>query len=113
MTIAELELTKEDVGESLHDVMSMLQFRMGQWSAKTEMMAEHFHTCSQSYLRYPWPPEQGCPGCKIQLQKWVDRLYLKMPYLLFGWDAVVEAAERNIQLKIDQAHARRNMGAGI
>lgn len=108
-----LVLRKEDVGESLPDVMSMLQFRMGQYSAKAEMMAEQLHTCRQNCLRYPWPPEQGCPGCKIQIQKWVDRLHLEIPYLLFGWDAVVETAERNIQLKIDQAHARRNMGAGI
>jgi len=97
----------------LTDVMNRLERRMTEWSVRAEIMAEQHHTCQQSHLRYPWPPEKGCPGCKHEIQKWVDRLHLEMPFLLFGWDAVIDAAERAIQLKIDQAHVRRNMGAGI
>ena len=106
-------LEPQDVGEPLHDVMSMLMYRMGQFSARSEMMIAQHHTCPQSYLRYPWPPEQGCPGCEHEIKKWVERLHLEMPFLLFGWSAVVEAAERAIQLKIDQAQARRQIGAYI
>lgn len=108
MTVAELERQRR-----LHDVMSMLQFRMGRFSAQAEMMAEQFHTCSQSHFRHPWPPEEGCSGCDLEVKKWAKRFHLEMPLLLFGRDVVIDAAERAIQRKIDQAHAHRNMGAGI
>ena len=106
-------LEVEDVGESFHDVMSMVSFRLGQWSAQAEMAANQIHTCKESHLRYPWPPQQGCSGCEREIQKWAKRFHLEMPLLLFGWQAVIDEAERAIQRKIDQAEVNRNKGAYI
>jgi len=97
----------------LNKMMCDINFQMGQLSARTEMMAEQHHTCQLSYLRYPWPPDPKCPGCQHEIQKWVRRLHLEMPYRLFGPQCVIDAAERAIQRKIEQAEARRNMGAFI
>ena len=108
-------ITKNAVEDALKP-LSMLNeaaFRMGRLSARSEQIAEEFHTCDQSYLRHPWPPQQGCPGCEHEIQKWVQRLHLEMPYRLFGWQCVVDEADRAIQRKMDRAEACRNRGANI
>jgi hypothetical protein len=98
---------------NIHQMLQDLSYRMGRFSAQADIMADQMHTCKCSYLKHPWPPEEGCLGCEREIQKWVKRFHLEIPYRLFGWQCVVDTAERATQRKIDQAVARRNMGAGI
>ena len=93
--------------------MQQATYMLGRLVERVHMFTEQHHTCDQRHFRHPWPPQKDCPGCQCEIDKWVRRLHLEMPYRLFGWDAVVDAAERAIQIKIDQAEANRNKGAYI
>lgn len=102
MPVAQIE-------RDINVMMNNICFRLGQMSAKVE----DFHTCELSHLRYPWPLDPECNGCRNQLEKFVERNYLQIPYLLFGWDAMIDHLAADTKRRSDMAAARRNMGAGI
>lgn len=99
--------------KNANEVLQALSYKLGMVAARYDQMADQRHSCTQSHLRTPWPPEKGCLGCEREIQKWVKRLYLEMPYRLFGWECVVDSAERAIQKRINQAQVHRDKGAGI
>lgn len=88
-------------------------FALGQWVGRMDAFSGHIHTCKNQLYRNPWPLEKGCAGCEKEMEKWVKRLHCEMPFLLFGWDAIVAEIERHLEMKIEQARIRRNLGSGI
>ena len=103
--IAKEQLTFECLGKAMNTIC----FKMGKMTAKME----DFHTCELSYLRYPWPLDQNCSGCRHQLENFVEWNHLEMAYRLFGWNAIINHMEADVKRRSDMAAARRNMGGGI
>ena len=93
----------------INAMMNDICFRLGQMSAK----AEEFHTCKLSHLRYPWPLDPECNGCRHQLERFVKQNHLWMAYKLFGWDTMIDHLAADVKRRSDMAAARRNMGANI
>ncbi len=76
-------------------------FRLGIFIAESEST----HTCNLNHLRRPWPPSKNCEGCRFYIEKIVEREKLQMPYLLFGWDAIVD----NFNLKLECIIRQKNL----
>ena len=98
---------------NIHQMLQDLSFKLGRFSAQADMMIDDMHSCDQSHLKHPWPPQEGCKACDREIQRWVKRLHLQVPFRLFGPECVIQSADKALQRKINQAQARRNMGAGI
>lgn len=88
-------------------------FELGRWTGEMNAILDNLHTCRFSYLKHPWPLDPKCDGCRRELQKFVDRNHLTMAHRLLGWQPIVEHMQRDIQRRIDEAQARRNVGSGI
>jgi hypothetical protein len=91
---------------------------MGRYAAAVERMVEdNSHTCKNAHFRYPYPWERDCVGCRKSMDEFVRRFRLQMPYLLFGWDTMIEHYLQTIKRLGDEADervaTRREIGAYI
>lgn len=93
--------------------MLEVAFALGKWQGQSESILDHHHTCKDNRLMYPWPPSQDCTACKRQVAKFVRTENLEIPYLLFGWDAIVHLFDEALKKKIAQRDANRQKGAFI
>lgn len=98
---------------SLDQRLGDLQWMMGHYTGRMEAYKDSWHTCKDSHLRYPWPPDKNCEACRRSVERHVKKNHLEMPYRLFGWDVIVYSLFLAINRKIEQAEARRNRGAYI
>lgn len=86
---------------------------MGRWMEMGRAREEAEHSCEKQHFRYPWPPDKNCPGCRATVSKYVRIFHLELPYLLLGWDITVAEISRMFDYKVEQAAARRDVGAHI
>lgn len=88
-------------------------FNIGLELGKLNEKVNNFHTCENSWLRYPWPLSQDCHACRHDLEKYVKMLHLEIPYKLFGWDAIIESIEDHHFVTIRRRNAEIDMAANI
>lgn len=100
------------IPSDIHSMLAKAHFELGRYLGMAEAM-EPLHTCKMQHLRYPWPLDPTCDGCRQTLEKYVKRLHLEIPYRLFGWDCVVEAIIRDTNCRIAQRNAKLMEGAYI
>jgi hypothetical protein len=97
------------VDSDFNNMMNSICYQLGQMAAKVE----DFHNCKMSHLRYPWPLDPSCDGCRHRLEKFVKACHLEIPYLLFGWDSMIDHLIRDVDRRARMAEAYRNQGSGI
>lgn len=108
MPVAELMDRREIAEQKSLNMTREISFRLGRMSG----VMDSLHTCG-SPLQYPWPPNPNCHACRVRIDQFVEREHLQMPFLLFGWDVIVEHFWELLERMSQQAAARRNMGDGI
>ena len=92
---------------------SLIEFgrQMGRWEAAAEHIQDQIHSCELGYLRYPWPLDRNCQGCRRTLAKFAERHHLDAT--LLDWDTIVRLMEQDLLQKTEERSARLSMGAFI
>ena len=91
-------------------------YLMGRAEASLERFqeaVEEWHTCALSYLRYPFPWDETCPGCRRDMETYVRHEHLGMAYRLWGFTAIHQHYERHLKWVHERAEAYRHTGAFI
>jgi hypothetical protein len=92
----------------IEEALIQAAFRVGQLNACTEVM----HTCG-SDSRYPWPPDCDCPACRSRVEKFVESNHLELAYRLYGFQAMVDHYQRELNWRSEKARIARSLGSGI
>lgn len=91
---------------------------VNEWNTQAAIMAyKYSHTCKNSHLRDPFPWEPDCKGCRREMDRFVRRFRLEVPYALFGWDVLfahyIATINHMSQMAEDRREARNQLGAFI
>lgn len=53
-----------------------------------------------------YPPKKDCDSCVDRIERYVQRNYMQIPYLLFGFDAMVEMMHVNVSRMVEERNKR-------
>ena len=93
-------------------MMNDIHFKMGEFAAHAKMMEESLHTCKLGHYRHPWPLDEHCKACRIQMDKHIMEFHLHGA-VIFGWDILIDRIDNNLHQIYERAKARRDAGSGI
>lgn len=88
-----------DTADSIRAGLMEAAYNLGRMSA----LMESFHNCKNAHLRYPWPMEESCPGCRKYMDRFVEENHLELPQALLGWETMLYMLILDVERRTEKA----------